>query len=129
MWKRYPKIGMHNSTELEGKAWHACVLSHVWLFVTQWTLDPQAPFVHGIFQARLLECTAISFSRGSSWDRDWTCIYYVHLLQWQAGSLPAESPDRCYNIMRDKLLFRQIEVFPTGKITLHSKCIGREVTT
>ena len=34
--------------------------------------------VHGIFQARVLEWVAISFSRGSSWSRDWTrvCPHY-----------------------------------------------------
>ena len=30
--------------------------------------------VHGIFQARLLGQVAISYSSGSSWPRDWTCI-------------------------------------------------------
>ena len=30
--------------------------------------------VHGIFQARILEWAAISFSRGSAWPKDWTCI-------------------------------------------------------
>ena len=30
--------------------------------------------VHGISQARILEWVAISFSRGSSQPRDWTCI-------------------------------------------------------
>ena len=30
--------------------------------------------VHGILQARILEWVAISFSRGSSWPRDWTSI-------------------------------------------------------
>ena len=30
--------------------------------------------VHGIFQARILECVAMSFSRGSSRHRDQTCI-------------------------------------------------------
>ena len=30
--------------------------------------------VHGIFQARILEWVAISFSRGSSWPRDWTQV-------------------------------------------------------
>ena len=30
--------------------------------------------VHGISQAGILERVAISFSRGSSWTRDWTCI-------------------------------------------------------
>ena len=33
------------------------------------------PSAHGISQARLLEWVAISFSKGSSWPRDWTCIY------------------------------------------------------
>ena len=46
-----------------------CVLSRlslVRLFVTLWT----GPSVHGIFQARILEWVAISFSRGSSQARD-----------------------------------------------------------
>ena len=30
--------------------------------------------VHGIFQARILEWVAISFSRRSSWSRDWTQV-------------------------------------------------------
>ena len=30
--------------------------------------------VHGISQARILEWLAISFSRGSSWPRNWTCV-------------------------------------------------------
>ena len=30
--------------------------------------------VHGIFQTRILEWVAISFSRGSSPPRDWTCV-------------------------------------------------------
>ena len=33
--------------------------------------------VHGIFQAGILECLAISFSRGSSQCRDRTCVSYV----------------------------------------------------
>ena len=30
--------------------------------------------IHGILQARILEWIAISFSRGSSWPRDWTRV-------------------------------------------------------
>ena len=30
--------------------------------------------IHGIFQARVLEWVAVSFSRGSSWPRDWTRV-------------------------------------------------------
>ena len=38
-------------------------LSRVRLFATPWTVAYQAPVVHGIFQARVLEWVAISFSR------------------------------------------------------------------
>ena len=39
-----------------------------------WTMDcsPPAYSVHEISQARILEWVAISFSRGSSWPKDWT---------------------------------------------------------
>ena len=33
--------------------------------------------VHGIFQARILEWVAISFSRRSSWPRDWTWVSHI----------------------------------------------------
>ena len=36
--------------------------------------SPPGSSVHGIFQARILEWLAISFSRGSSWSRDRTRI-------------------------------------------------------
>ena len=48
----------------------AKLLRRVWLFVTPWTVSPPGSSVHGILQARTLEWTAISFSRGSSWPRD-----------------------------------------------------------
>ena len=40
------------------------------LFVTPWTVACQAPLVHGISQARILNQVAIPFSRGSSPPRD-----------------------------------------------------------
>ena len=48
---------------------HSCLTLHN-------TIDcsPLGPSVHGIFQARILEQVAISFSRGSSQPRDWTQI-------------------------------------------------------
>ena len=36
--------------------------------------SPPGSSVHGILQARVLECVAIPFSRGSSWPRDWTQV-------------------------------------------------------
>ena len=37
---------------------------------------PGSP-VHGIFQARILKWVVISFSRRSSWPRDWTWVSYI----------------------------------------------------
>ena len=46
-----------------------------------------APF-HGIFQARVLEWVAMSFSRGSSQPRDGTCISWVSCIGRQIICLP-----------------------------------------
>ena len=77
---------MYNSMSQVREAWcaavHGITKSQLWLGdqseVAQWcpTLcDPincslSASSIHGIFQARILEWVAISFSRGSSWPRD-----------------------------------------------------------
>ena len=37
--------------------------------------SPAVSSVHGIFLGKILEWVAISSSRGSSWPRDWTCIF------------------------------------------------------
>ena len=72
------------------------LLSHVQLFVTPWTVAYQVPLSMGFFQARVLEWVchfllqeifptrglnprlqqgiSISFSRGSSQTRYWTCV-------------------------------------------------------
>ena len=42
-----------------------------------WPPGPPGSSIHGISQARILEWVAISFSRGSSRPRDWTCISCV----------------------------------------------------
>ena len=39
--------------------------------------NPPGSFVHGISQARIPEWVPISDSRGTSWQRDWTCVSYV----------------------------------------------------
>ena len=38
---------------------------------------PPGSSVHGILQARILECVAISFSRGPSWPRDRTPVFHT----------------------------------------------------
>ena len=71
--------GMCDLSSLEGKKVKS--VSRVQLFVTLWTTPWRSPLpgssVHGIFQARVLEWVAISFSRGSSWPRDWTWVSHT----------------------------------------------------
>ena len=56
--------------------------------------SPSGSSVHGIFQARILECIAVSFSRGSSRPRDQTLSHRLRLLHWQADSLPLAPPGK-----------------------------------
>ena len=59
-------------------------LSHVWL-CDPMDCSPPGSSIHGIFKARVLEWSAISFSRGSSWPRDPTrvsCIAGRHFTVW-----------------------------------------------
>ena len=51
-----------------------CLLTHVQLFRDPKEYSPPGPSVHGISQARILECIAISFSRGSAQPRDQTHV-------------------------------------------------------
>ena len=73
-----------------GHVWMCCCLVIVLSdsFVTPWTAACQAPLSVGFSQARILELVAISFSRGTSWPRDWTqvscisCIGRQILYHW-----------------------------------------------
>ena len=55
-------------------------------------LQPTGSSVIGIFQARILEWVAISYSRGSSWPRDWTHFSCISCIDWQADSLSLVPP-------------------------------------
>ena len=62
---------------------HACLVTQSWLTLCD-PSDCSIPgsSIHGIFQARILEQVAVSFSMESSWSRDWTCTSCV---SWIAG--------------------------------------------
>ena len=70
---------------LEATHWNdnPCFVAHSCLTLCN-PMDhsPQGSSVHWIFQARILEWVAISFSRGSCWPMDQTCISCVF---WIAG--------------------------------------------
>ena len=51
--------------------------------------------IHGIFQARILEWVAISFSKRSSWPRDWTrvsCIIGRRFTVWATREVQSTVP-------------------------------------
>ena len=63
--------------EYKGKV---CMCSATLSCLTLWDpmdCGPPGSSVHGIFQARILEWLAISFSSGSSWSRNWTRIFCI----------------------------------------------------
>ena len=56
--------------------------------------SPPGSSVHRILQARILEWVAVSFSRGSSWPRDQTCVSCLDrqiLSHWATWEAPASS--------------------------------------
>ena len=55
----------------------SCVLSHVPLFVTPWTVARQASSVYEILQARIMKWVAISYFTGSPRPMDPTIVSYV----------------------------------------------------
>ena len=68
--------------------------------------SPPGSSVHGILQARIPEWVAMSFSRGSSWPRDWTlvsCIAGKFFTVW--ATRETSSPKR------DKLWFSKAWMF------------------
>ena len=68
--------------------------------------------VHGIFQVRILEWVAISYSKQSSWPRDQTCVSCVscmarriihHCATWEAPILHLLLAERPKGLLTDKL--------------------------
>ena len=65
-----------SQTQLSRWFWFCCCLVAKSCLTLRDPMDysPQGSSVHGISQAIMLEWTAISFSRGSSWFKDWTYV-------------------------------------------------------
>ena len=84
--------GFHSNSRIYWLHVYGQLLSSVRLFATPWTGDPPGSSAHGISQARILEWAAITFSRGSSWRKDLTCISCIdkwifflnHRATWEA---------------------------------------------
>ena len=88
----------------------ACVLTHSAVTLCDPVdCSPPGSSVHGIFQARVLEWVAISYSRGSSQH----ILYLLHLLHWQAGSLPLSHLCFTHDRVYMSVLFFSLNVCPT----------------
>ena len=60
--------------------------------------SPSGSSVYGISQARILEWVAISFSRGSSWPRDWICISCITGRFFTTREPPGKQQGRHYQM-------------------------------
>ena len=62
-----------------------CVLSRVQLFVTPWTVAPPGYSIHGVFQARIVDC---HFLFQGIFPTQESKLHLLYLLYWQANSVP-----------------------------------------
>ena len=77
-------------------------LSHVQLFWDPVDCSPPGSSVHGISQAWILEWSAISFSRGSSWPRNGTLVSCIdrqvlNHLATDGGWIPNWNSEKLWN--------------------------------
>ena len=93
---RFQRINLSEQTVSESICC-CCLVTKLCLFCVPMDCSPPGPSVHGIFQARILEWVATSFSRGSSPFRDQTCISCIgrwilyHWATWEAPSNPLQA--------------------------------------
>ena len=90
--------------------WVKCVfsqsVSHVWFFVTLWTVRSlPGSSVHRISQARLLEWVAISLSKGSSRPK-----YWIHISCTAGRFFTTELPGKPSIIICIHIIFNYLGV-------------------
>ena len=68
----YSHTFIHMYEEKENEVIQSCPT-----FCDPMDCSPPGSSIHGIFQARILEWVAISFSRGSFWSRDLTWVFHI----------------------------------------------------
>ena len=80
--------------------------------------SPPGSSVHGIFQSRVLEWLAISFSRGSSRPRDWTLVSRIvgrHFTIWATREAP-------YNLLWAVRQLYNIHLIPYPPVKRERTC-------
>ena len=93
------RAGMHEKMQnqtVSGCQPHMCICAQLCLTLCD-SMDCSLPgsSVHGIFQARILEWVAVSFSRGPSWPRNRTHIICISgWILYESPRKPCQSPAR-----------------------------------
>ena len=81
------------------------------------TLQPHGSSIHGILQARILECVSMPFSKGSSWPRDRTSIFYVSCTgRWALYHLSSATWESVRQIMLAKN--QETSLFTIAKVDM-----------
>ena len=74
--------------------------------------SPPSSFVHGIFQARILEWVATSSSRGSSWSRDQTQIsHFQHSISESSGTQKVLTNNKSFRRSASIFIFASLFLF------------------
>ena len=109
-------------SDVQLECMHAAFLSHVRHFVWPMEGSPPGFSVHEIIPIRILECIAISFSRGSS-PTQGSNLSLLRLLHWQAGCLPLSQRGSPFNLRTKQwnhLQMPMLNSLVTGWIPVHS---------
>ena len=95
--------------------------------------SPPGSSVHGIFQAIILEWVVISYSRGSSWFRDQTCLSWIgrwllyHFATWET---PVKKPAAAAAVILKDISYEE-NLWPNsqknGTLILISQWLGQKL--
>ena len=100
-------------------------------------LKPSGSSVHGIFCTRILEWVAISYSRGSSQPRDWTCVSCIsctgrrilhHCVTWEAQEVAGWMIKTKYYFNHPKICFPIPFIIILGFFLLIPHCLHKSVS-
>ena len=85
--------------------------------------SPPASAVHGLLQARILEWAVMPLLQGI-FPTQGSSPRLLHLLQWQAGSLPLAPPGRYMHIICKYILRLHVQLFPPRMCSQDQRIVG-----
>ena len=107
---RWQHLCCHFSSALDPVA-VVLSLSCVWLFCHPMECSPPGSSAHAIFQARILEWVAMSFSRQPFWPRDWTQVSSIGRQSLPLSHQGSPDPAERHSIHKNPLFWRHLRIF------------------